>query len=133
MQRAKPSAIGSRSPTSGRRKAACHGNRDKSIESDEDVPGPQNTPKHVPRQHLIRTLWPDSFVQEGNLADGIFMLRKAPRSRGSKSPAGGGVAFHGEGTFLRIESSGARVRLAASELRGLCYARPEYYSSVKEQ
>jgi len=29
------------------------------------------------KDELIRTLWPDSFVEEGNLSNSIFMLRKA--------------------------------------------------------
>ena len=29
------------------------------------------------KEELIRTLWPDSFVEEGNLSNNIFVLRKA--------------------------------------------------------
>ena len=29
------------------------------------------------KEELIRTLWPDSFVEEGNLSNNIFLLRKA--------------------------------------------------------
>lgn len=33
---------------------------------------------HLPeKDELIRMLWPDSFVEEGNLSNNIFLLRKA--------------------------------------------------------
>jgi DNA-binding winged helix-turn-helix (wHTH) protein/TolB-like protein len=37
----------------------------------------QNNGQPVPKDDLMRTLWPDSFVEEGNLTQNIFVLRKA--------------------------------------------------------
>jgi TolB-like protein/DNA-binding winged helix-turn-helix (wHTH) protein len=37
----------------------------------------QNSGRLLERDELIRELWPDSFVEEGNLSNSIFVLRKA--------------------------------------------------------
>jgi anti-anti-sigma factor len=37
----------------------------------------QNSHRVVSKDDLIKTLWPDSFVQESNLTQNIFVLRKA--------------------------------------------------------
>jgi len=37
----------------------------------------RNSGHLLEKEELIRTLWPDSFVEEGNLTNSIFMLRKA--------------------------------------------------------
>lgn len=37
----------------------------------------RNSGHLLEKDELIRTLWPDSFVEEGNLTNSIFMLRKA--------------------------------------------------------
>jgi eukaryotic-like serine/threonine-protein kinase len=37
----------------------------------------RNTGHLLEKEELIRTLWPDSFVEEGNLSNNIFALRKA--------------------------------------------------------
>jgi DNA-binding winged helix-turn-helix (wHTH) protein len=37
----------------------------------------RNSGHLLEKEELIRTLWPDSFVEEGNLSNNIFLLRKA--------------------------------------------------------
>src|SRR5215472_9781896 len=37
----------------------------------------RNSGHLLEKEELIRTLWPDSFVEEGNLSNNIFVLRKA--------------------------------------------------------
>src|SRR5215469_16790799 len=37
----------------------------------------RNSGHLLEKDKLIRTLWPDSFVEEGNLSNSIFVLRKA--------------------------------------------------------
>ena len=37
----------------------------------------QNSGHLLERDELIRLLWPDSIVEEGNLSNNIFVLRKA--------------------------------------------------------
>src|ERR1700730_523770 len=37
----------------------------------------RNSGHLLEKDELIRMLWPDSFVEEGNLANNIFLLRKA--------------------------------------------------------
>jgi eukaryotic-like serine/threonine-protein kinase len=36
----------------------------------------QNSEKVVPKDDLMKTVWPDTFVEESNLAQHIFVLRK---------------------------------------------------------
>jgi len=37
----------------------------------------QHSPEVVSKDDLLKTIWPDSFVQESNLSQSIFLLRKA--------------------------------------------------------
>jgi len=37
----------------------------------------RNSGHLLEKEELIKTLWPDSFVEEGNLSNNIFVLRKA--------------------------------------------------------
>jgi TolB-like protein len=37
----------------------------------------RNTDRVVPKDDLLKTVWPDAFVEESNLAQNIFVLRKA--------------------------------------------------------
>src|SRR6516165_3994208 len=37
----------------------------------------RNSGHLLEKDELIRTLWPDSFVEEGNLSNNVFVLRKA--------------------------------------------------------
>src|SRR6516164_1714232 len=37
----------------------------------------RNSGHLLEKEELIRTLWPDSFVEEGNLSNNIFVLRRA--------------------------------------------------------
>src|SRR5579863_436627 len=37
----------------------------------------QNNSRVVEKDELMKALWPDSFVEEGNLVQNIFVLRKA--------------------------------------------------------
>jgi DNA-binding winged helix-turn-helix (wHTH) protein len=36
----------------------------------------QNSGRILEKDELMRSLWPDSFVEEGNLSQNIFVLRK---------------------------------------------------------
>jgi DNA-binding winged helix-turn-helix (wHTH) protein len=37
----------------------------------------QNAGRLLGKEELMRSLWPDTFVEDGNLTQNIFMLRKA--------------------------------------------------------
>src|SRR5436309_1725350 len=37
----------------------------------------QNSGKVVEKDELLREIWPDTFVEEGNLSQNIFLVRKA--------------------------------------------------------
>lgn len=37
----------------------------------------QHSEEVVPKDDLLKTVWPDSFVEESNLNQSIFLLRKA--------------------------------------------------------
>jgi len=37
----------------------------------------QNSARIVEKAELMKALWPDSFVEEGNLTQNVFLLRKA--------------------------------------------------------
>src|SRR5271156_4192139 len=37
----------------------------------------QNPLRLLTKEELLRAVWPDSFVEEGNLSQNIFLLRKA--------------------------------------------------------
>src|ERR1051326_549975 len=37
----------------------------------------QNSGKILDKQELLNKIWPDSFVEEGNLSQNIFLVRKA--------------------------------------------------------
>jgi DNA-binding winged helix-turn-helix (wHTH) protein len=41
----------------------------------------QNRHRVVKKEELISTIWPDSYVEESNLAQNVFMLRKALREQ----------------------------------------------------
>src|SRR5271167_3400634 len=56
-----------------------------------------NAGKVVTKDELIKTVWPDSFVDESNLAHHVFALRKAlgDRSAFIKTIPGRGYQFTG--------------------------------------
>src|SRR5215831_15190696 len=43
--------------------------------------------KILGREELMRRLWPDTYVEEGNLTQNISVLRKALQTRQARSPA----------------------------------------------
>src|SRR2546423_2049339 len=46
----------------------------------------ENSGRLVERQSLLKQVWPDEFVEEGNLSKAIFLLRQALVQEGNRGP-----------------------------------------------
>ena len=61
----------------------------------------QHSEEVVPKDDLLKTVWPDSFVEESNLSQSIFLLRKVFGRDGSRSSlhrhdSGTGISLRGK-------------------------------------
>jgi DNA-binding winged helix-turn-helix (wHTH) protein len=54
----------------------------------------QRCERVVLKDDLMKTLWPDTFVEESNLSQHIFQLRKALGDTTSSPSPAGAIAFH---------------------------------------
>jgi DNA-binding winged helix-turn-helix (wHTH) protein len=74
----------------------------------------------VGRQELIKAVWPDSFVVEGNLNSNIFMLRKAL----------GAGEREGETYIATVPRRGYRF---AADVREVCEAKSSVMAQVADR
>jgi DNA-binding winged helix-turn-helix (wHTH) protein len=68
----------------------------------------ENSEKVVSKDELLKAVWPDTFVEESNLAQGIFVLRKTlsdtvEQKRSIVTVPGGGYRFAGTVRALAVE------------------------------
>ena len=81
----------------------------------------QNSQKVVPKDELMKNLWPDSFVEESNLSQNIFVLRKALGEDGNRyivTVPGRGYRFVANVRVVRHDELAAATA-AGSETGGL--------------
>jgi DNA-binding winged helix-turn-helix (wHTH) protein len=93
----------------------------------------RNSGRLLTKEELLGAVWPDSIVEEGNLSQNVFLLRKALAETGKENRYILTIPGRGYQFAAPMETEAPLVVLQAGHTRTTAVVEEEYFDSIPNQ